>query len=156
MKVRISAVIAILALAAWLPIQAQQAAVPNAPAVEATTVADGKSKDAAHNCCHPKAKTGQDAASEKTDQTVMECCHGKGADASKATCCAGKEAKDMAGCCGLKDAAGKAAMNCCKGRKDTMCAAKDGKACCGGMSAKDGTGCCAGMTDQCAAHPNGR
>ena len=156
MKVRISAVIAILALAAWLPIQAQQAATPNAPATQATAASDEKSKDAAsHSCCHPKAKTGQEATSEKADHAAMECCHGKGADAAKAACCAGKEGKEMAGCCGQKDAAGKSAMNCCEGKKDMMCAAKDGKACCGDMTAKDGKSCCAGMTDHCAAHTNG-
>ena len=154
MKVRTPAVIAILALAAWLPIQAQQAAAPNTPA---TTAADGKSKDAAaHSCCHLKAKTGQEATSENLDKAAMECCHGKSADAAKAACCAGKEAKDMAGCCAQKDAAGKSAMNCCEGKKDTMCAAKDGKTCCSDMSAKDGEGCCPGMTDHCAAHANGK
>jgi len=142
MKVRTPAVIAILALAAWLPIQAQQAAAPNTPATSATTAADGKSKDAAaHSCCHLKAKTGQEATSENPD---------------KAACCAGKEAKDMAGRCAQKDAAGKSAMNCCEGKKDTMCAAKDGKTCCSDMSAKDGKGCCPGMTDHCAAHANGK
>ena len=156
MKIRIPAVIAMLALAAWLPVQAQQAAAPNAPATQAAPAPDGKSKDAtAHSCCHPKAKTGQEATSEKADQAAMECCHGKGTDAAKAACCAGKDAKEMAGCCGQKDAAGKSAMNCCEGKKDTMCAAKDGKTCCGDMSAKDGKGCCAGMKDHCAAHPNG-
>ena len=157
MKVRISAVIAILALAAWLPIQAQQAATPNAPASQAPAAAEGKSKDAtAHSCCHPKAKAGEEATSEKADQAAMECCQGKGADAAKAACCAGKEAKDMTGCCGQKDAAGKSAMNCCEGKKDTMCAAKDGKTCCSGMTAKGEKSCCAGMTDHCAAHANGK
>jgi hypothetical protein len=85
----------------------------------------------------------------------MECCHGKSADAAKAACCAGKEAKNMAACCGLKDAAGKTAANCCEGKKDTMCVAKHGKACCSDMNAKEGKGCCAGMTDHCAVHTNG-
>jgi hypothetical protein len=62
----------------------------------------------------------------------------------------------MAGCCGQKDAAGKSAVNCCEGEKDTMCAAKDGKTCCSDMSAKAGKGCCAGMADHCAAHANGK
>jgi hypothetical protein len=157
MKVRISAVIAILALAAWLPIQAQQAPAPNAPATPATTAADGKNKDAAaHSCCHPKAKAGQEATSEKAGHAATDCCHGKGADAAKAACCAGKEAKDMAGCCGQKEADGKSAMNGCEAKKDTICAAKGGKTCCSDMSAKNEKGCCAGMTDRCAAHANGK
>jgi hypothetical protein len=155
MKVRIPTVISILALAAWLPIQAQQAAVPNAPATQTTAAPDGKSKDAAaHSCCHPKAQADQEAVQGKPDQAAAECCHGK--DAAKTSCCAGKEAKDMAACCGQKDAAGKTAMNCCEGKKDTMCAANDSKACCSDINAKDGKGCCAGMKDHCAAHANGK
>lgn len=75
---------------------------------------------------------------------------------TNATCCAGKEAKDMAGCWGQKDAAGKSAMNCCAGKKGTMCAAKDGKTCCGNTGAKDGKDCCTGRTNHCAAHANGK
>jgi hypothetical protein len=159
MKVRIPAVISILALAAWLPIQAQQTATPGAPATQTQTSAapDGKSKDAAtHSCCHPKEAAGQEATAAKPDRSAMECCHGKGADAAKAACCAGKDAKDMAACCGQKDPGGKTATNCCEGKKDTMCAAKDGKPCCSDMTAQDGKGCCAGTTDHCAAHANGK
>jgi hypothetical protein len=134
MKVRISAVILILALAAWLPIQAQQAGTQNAPATQAQAPAasDTKAKDA----------------------TAHSCCHGKNAE--KASCCAGKEAKDMTACCGQKDAAGKTAMNCCEGKKGAMCAAKGGNACCSDMNAKDGKTCCAGKADHCAAHANGK
>jgi hypothetical protein len=156
MKVRISAVIAILALSAWLPVQAQQPSAPNAPAAQTQTPAapDEKSKDAAaHSCCYPKAQSGQEAAAPKSDNAAMECCQGK--DAAKAPCCAGKETKDMA-CCGQKDAAGKTAMKWGEGKKDTMCAAKDGKACCGDMAAKHGKNCCAGMADHCAAHASGK
>lgn len=156
MKVRISAVILILALAAWLPIQAQQAGTQNAPATQAQAPAapDTKANDAtAHSCCQPKAQAGQEATA-KPDQAAMACCHGK--DAEKASCCAGKEAKDMTACCGQKDAAGKTAMNCCEGKKGAMCAAKGGKACCGDMNAKDGKTCCAGKADHCAAHANGK
>lgn len=158
MKVRISAVISILTLAAWLPIQAQQATAPNSPTTQTQTPAasEGKSKDSsAHSCCHPKALAGQEATAAKPDHTAMECCHGKAGDAAKAGCCAGKEANDLA-CCGQKDAAGKTAANCCEGKRDTMCAAKDGKACCSGMNTKDGKSCCAGMTDHCAARANGK
>ena len=155
MKARIPAVISILALAAWLPIQAQQVATPNTASTQTqTTAAPEQNKDTgAHSCCHPKAQAGQEAVAPKPDQAAMECCHGK--DAAKASCCAGKEAKDMA-CCGQKDAAGKTAANCCEGEKGTMCAAKNGKTCCGDMGAKDGKGCCAGMTDHCAAHANSK
>jgi hypothetical protein len=158
MKVRISAVISILTLAAWLPIQAQQASPLNTPATQAQTAAqpDGKSKEAAaHSCCHPNAQAGQAGTTAKPDHTAMDCCHGKAGDAAKANCCVGKEAKDM-GCCGKKDAAGKTAMNCCEGKKDTMCATKDGENCCGNMAAKDAKGCCAGAADHCAAHANGK
>jgi hypothetical protein len=157
MKVRISALIAILALAAWLPVQAQQAATPSAtaPQTQAPATPDEKNKDAAaHGCCHPKAQAGQEATDPKQDHAAMGCCHGK--DAAKASCCAGKETKDMAACCEKKDATGKTAMDCCKSMKDTMCAAKDAKACCGDMAAKDGKGCCAGMADHCAAHASGK
>jgi hypothetical protein len=124
MKVQILAVITILALAAWLPIQAQQAATPNAPTTQAQTPAepDGKSKDAApHGCCHAKAQAGQEATAAKPDQTAMECRHGKAGDPAKAACCAGKEAKGMTRC-GQKDAEGKTASNCCEGKENTMCA----------------------------------
>ncbi len=151
MKVRISAVISILTLAGWLPIQAQQAATPNTPAAPTQTAAqpDGKGQEAAaHSCCHPKARAGQEATETKPDQTATECCHGKAGDAAKAACCAGKEAKDMA-CCGQKEAAGKTAANCCAGKQDTMCAAKISKNCCSKMNTKDGK-------SSCAAHANGK
>jgi hypothetical protein len=158
MKVRISAVISILALAAWLPIQAQQAATPSAPTTQTQTPAapDGKSKDAAaHGCCHPKAEAGQETQTAKPDQTAMDCCHGKAGDAAKSACCMGKEAKEMA-CCGQKEAVGKTATNCCAGKQDTMCAAKNGKNCCGDMNTKDGKRCCVGINDHCAMHANGK
>ena len=151
MKVRIPAVISILTLAAWLPIQAQQSASPNTPVAPSQTTAqpDGKGQEeAAHSCCHPKAQAGQEATETKHDQTSTVCCHGKAGDAVKAACCAGKEAKDMA-CCGHKDTAGKTAMNCCEGKKDTMCAAKISKNCCSKMNAKEGK-------SSCAAHADGK
>jgi len=149
MKVRISAVISILALAAWLPIQAQQAATPNAPATQTQTpgAPDGKSKETAtHNCCHPKEKAGQETTAAKAEQSAVECCHGK--DAANAGCCAGKETKDMA-CCGQKEAVSKTASNCCEDKQGAMCAAKISKNCCSRMNRKDGM-------SSCAAHANGK
>jgi hypothetical protein len=159
MNVRISAVISILALTAWLPIQAQQAATPNAPAMHTQTSStpDEKSQDAAkHSCCHPEEKAGQKAASSAHDHSAMQCCQGKGTSAAKAACCAGIDAKDIAACCRQKDAAGKTAMSCCTDKKDTMCAAKDGKTCCSHMNAKDLEGCCTGKADHCVAGANGK
>src|SRR5260370_34880489 len=107
MKVRISAVISILTLAGWLPIQAQQAATPNTPAAPTQTAAqpDGKGQEAAaHSCCHPKARAGQEATGTKPDQTATECCPGQAGAAAKATCGTGKETNDRARC-GTKQAA---------------------------------------------------
>src|SRR5215472_12145631 len=154
MKVRMLGVIAILSLAAWLPIQAQQAAAP-APGQQAPAPApkqdDSKAAPAKHECCCA-AKAN---AVEGHDHQAMDCCHGKSGDAAKADCCAGKSEKDMA-CCAKTEKADKAAMQCCAGMKDGKCAAKDGKSCCRGMNAKDETGCCTGMKEgQCPVHANG-
>jgi len=154
------AVFSILTLAAWLPIQAQQNATPAAPAPQAQTPGAPSEKgqaSAKHSCCcDPEKKPGQDAAAAKPDHQAMECCHGKGKDTAKAACCEGKEAaKDMA-CCGKNDKDGKAAMNCCQGATEAICAAKNGQTCCSGQNGKDGKDCCAGMAGQCAGHATGK
>ncbi len=161
MKVRMLAVISILTLAAWLPIQAQQAASPAAPAPQAQTPATPSEKDqstAKHPCCcccDPGKKTGPEATAATADQPAMECCHGKGTGTTKASCCAGKNAKDMA-CCGMKDKDGKVVMNCCQGATAAMCAAKSGMGCCDNPNAKGGKGCCGGIKGQCAGRASGK
>jgi hypothetical protein len=154
MKVRMLAVISILSLASWLPIQAQQPATPaQTPAATAPSDDTGKSPAKHACCCAAKSQAGQDAAAS-SDHHAAGCCHGKGMEAAKADCCEGKAAKDMP-CCGKNEKADQAAMQCCAGKKDAPCPAKDGKSCCGNMNAKDGKGCCAGMAGQCPAHANG-
>ncbi len=159
MKVRMLAVIPILTLAAWLPIQAQQAASPAAPAPQLQTPATPSEKDqstAKHPCCcDPAKKTGPEATAATADQPAMECCHGKGTGTTKASCCAGKDAKDMA-CCGMKDKDGKVVMNCCQGAPAAMCTAKNGMGCCNNPNAKDGKGCCGGIKGQCAGRASGK
>jgi len=152
MKVRMLAVLSALALAAWLPLQAQQAPPAQAPQTQAPAQTEDASKlQAKHECCcAAKAQPGQDDSATH-DHHAMGCCHGKDAAAAKATCCEGKDAKEMS-CCAKGGKTDQAAMQCCAGMKDGQCAAKDGKACCKDMSAKNAKGCCSGMSGQCPAH----
>ena len=119
MKLRMTAVVLIFALAAWLPAVAQQssgsqpATARDSNAKQAGTCCDHKDKD--HSCCHDKgAKNGKAMACckehAKGDQTALNCCCDKGDKL-----CA-KDGKDGKSCCG-KDAAG--------------CNTRDGKNCCG-------------------------
>ena len=133
MKVRMLAVIAILSLAACLPVYAQQ--TPAAPGDDAKAAAK-------HECCN----SGVHGAG---------CCQGKSAEAVKAGFCQGKSAKEMP-CCTKGEKADQAEVQCCIGMKEGQCSAKDGKYCCGGMKEKAEKGCCAGMATQCPAHANGK
>lgn len=127
MKVRMLAIIGILALAAWLPIQAEQAA--QAPAVTGPSADTNKSAAKHDCCCAAKSQTGQDPAANH-DSHGAACCHGKGADAAKAGCCEGKTANNMP-CCTKAEKADQVALQCCKGMKEGQCPAKDAKSCCG-------------------------
>jgi len=140
MKVRKLAVFTILALAAWLPLQAQQSQAPATP--------QDTSKEAKHECCcAAKGDSPQSAAAH--EHSAMNCCHDQKEGQAKASCCDGKDAKEMA-CCSKKDEAAKSAMNCCKDRKDGQCS-KDGKSCCQNMATKDAKDCCTGMGNHCPA-----
>ncbi|HTZ34334.1 MAG TPA: hypothetical protein VMH31_17860 [Methylomirabilota bacterium] len=140
MKLRMIAVVLILALSAWLPAIAQQTG--GAPA---TAPADSK----ACACCEHQDHQGGASKS---------CCHGKD---GAADCCKGKDGTAMA-CCKDHDKGDQSAMNCCKGKDGKMCA-KDGKGCCNGKNgksccgkdaaacnSKDGKPCCDAATGTCA------
>ncbi|GEM_PF-1832594 len=155
MKVRSSVILSALLLAAWLPLQAQQAATPSAPAPaqQSPAPAADKPSNAAPKqacCCAAKGAPSADAPMAHDG-----CCHGKMAADAKSSCCTGKDAKDMP-CCAPQDKTNAAAMPCCQGMKDGQCSAKDGKSCCEKMSAKGGKGCCPGMGAQCPAHASGK
>jgi len=144
MKSRMFAVLVILALAAWLPLAAQQVPTPQsqtpAPSKDAT-----KTEATAGCCCAGHMNHKDTSVSAKQDQAPMYCCKSK-------------EGKIMA-CCD-KDAKNAKAADCCKGEEGKMCAAKDGKSCCGqgdaknanACNSKDGKGCCGGDGHQCSAH----
>lgn len=159
MKVRTLAILSILSLAAWLPLQAQQTATPAAPAAQsqAPAAADNSAKPQAKHdcCCAAKTQPAPGAVAEHDHAATTSCCHGKMAGDGKASCCAGKDAKEMS-CCAKKSEDGKSTMNCCQGMKDAQCAAKGDKACCQHMNTKEGKPCCEGMGGQCAAHASGK
>lgn len=131
MKVRMLAVLSILSLAAWLPVQAQQAPTPSAQAAQTPVItksADDTSKSAAkHECCC--AAKSQASASH---------------DSHSAACCAKSEKTDQA------------SAQCCKEMKDGQCPVEDGKSCCESKNMKAGKECCAGMSGECPAHANGK
>ena len=129
MKVRMLAIFSILALAAWLPISAQQTPAPTD---------DGKAA-AKHECCKGER---------------VNCCHSKGTEAVKTDCCQGKSAKEMP-CCTKGEKTDQASVQCCVGMKEGQCSAKDGKSCCGGVKENAEKGCCSKMGTQCPAHANG-
>lgn len=149
MKVRMFAVLSILSLAAWLPMQAQQAAAPAAPAQQSSAhTATDDSKAAKHDgYCPAKGSATADAG--------KDCCHGKASAEGKSTCCEGNDAQAMT-CCSHKAEVGKSAADCYEGMKDAQCAAKDGKSCCEKMNAGNQKGCCAGMHDQCPMDASGK
>lgn len=122
-----------LALAAWLPLVAQQPATPQTNAPQA------QDKNA---CCEHMKDQGKDASK------TMPCCQEKDScrckkdsqdDQSAMNCCAAKDgaqcAKDAKGCCG-KDAK----QTCCHNAMASN--AKNGKHCCAGH------GCCTHNTSQ--------
>jgi hypothetical protein len=152
------AVIAILSLAAWLPIQAQQAASPAAPAAQAPATAaaqeDTSKAPAKHECCCAAKSQKEQGDTASGGQHAAGCCHGKDTEAAKADCCEGKSAKDTP-CCGKNDKSDPKAMPCCAGMKEGQCPGKGGR-CCSNMNAKDGKGCCGGMRRDCPAHANGK
>lgn len=152
MKARIFAVLTILALAACVPLRAQQGAAPS-PQSETPATPGDSSQNAKHDCCC----TGKTDASEGAavhDHPAMNCCHEKTASC-KPSCCAGKDAKKMA-CCLKKVENANSVANCCTDMKDGQCAAKDGKSCCPSNAAKSVKACCAGMSGQRSAPPMGK
>ena len=96
MKVRSLAVISILALATWLPIQAQQPAAPADPAQKSqASAADSADKPSAkHDCCCAAKDAAAQATAAASDQKTKGCCHGKTAGDAKTSCCDGKDAKE--------------------------------------------------------------
>jgi hypothetical protein len=140
MKIRIIAVLLTLALAAWLPITAQQTAAPQPSAQQAPATPSDTGKTAC-TCCDHKQDQSSDTAKAKN------CCAGKDMD------CCKKDGKDS-----------QSAMNCCAGKDGKQCAKKDGKACCGkdgkaccgkdamACNSKDGKNCCAGTGHQGCCH----
>ena len=126
MKVRLTAIFAVLSLAAWLPASAQQTAAPE-PATPAA-------KSACTCCNHQKSQGRADAGK------AASCCEGKDAgccskdknSASAGNCCSGKDAKQCATESG-KDCCGKTDKSCC-GKDAMACNTKDGKNCCGSDS----------------------
>ncbi|HUL34543.1 MAG TPA: hypothetical protein VL128_11705 [Candidatus Eisenbacteria bacterium] len=152
MKVRMLAGLAVLSLAAWFPLPAQQAAAPSAPAQQsqAPASAENAGKSPVNGCCPAMQK--DNATSTPEVSQAMGCCHGKMGDASKAFCCQGKDAK-QASCCARQgqSATLKSEMNCCQGMKEGQRAANGAKGCCGQMNAKNAKGCCSGMSTHCPA-----
>jgi hypothetical protein len=120
MKLRMIAIVLILALAAWLPAVAQQ------------------------------GKGSQTAPSTDTAGSACDCCdHKNHASDSGKSCCQGKDGKAMA-CCREHAKSDQSAMNCCEGKDGKgCCSGKDGKPCCGkdalACSTKDGKNCCQDM-----------
>jgi hypothetical protein len=156
MKVRMLAAISILSLAAWLPLQAQQSAAPADPAQKSQAPAASSTPDKAsakHDCCCTAKETTAQAAT--SDQQSKGCCHAKTAGEAKASCCDGKDAKDMS-CCGKKADASTSAMSCCQAKKHEQCSAKGAKSCCNGKSAQSAKACCTGMADHCPAPASGK
>jgi len=143
MKIRMIAVVLILAVAAWLPATAQQSATPPAQAESAKPAAKS-----ACACCEHAKDQGKEATG---DHASMACCPGKEGEAAKsASCCDGKE---MA-CCKKEGKDNQTAMNCCGSKVGKMCASKNMKECCGrdamAGKGKDGKNCCAGPGHACS------
>jgi hypothetical protein len=136
MKVRMLAVLSALSLALWSPLRAQQASSAQTPHTELPAASENSGKPAAkQECCRAaKAQDGKDAAPHNHD--AMACCHGKEANAAKASCCEGHDSK-QASCCVKGE---KTVKQCCAGMRD------------GARPVKDGKGCCAGVSSQCPAH----
>jgi hypothetical protein len=158
MKVRMLAAISILSLAAWFPLQAQQSAAPADPAQKSQAPAASSPSEKAsakHDCCCAAKDTSAPTAAANPDSQSKGCCHGKTAGEAKASCCDGKDAKNMS-CCGKLDPASTSAMGCCQGMKDAQCSAKGAKSCCNGKSAQSAKVCCTGMADHCQAPASGK
>jgi hypothetical protein len=135
MKFRIMAVSLIFALAAWLPLVAQQPATAPAATQSAPASPDAAKAKAACACCSHDMAASDAAKSEKHDHASMACCNGKTTNAKNAMeCCKDHDAKlcaakDGKSCCASKDG------NSCCGKDATACNTKDGKDCCSAKSA---------------------
>ncbi|HTZ48891.1 MAG TPA: hypothetical protein VMH20_14965 [Verrucomicrobiae bacterium] len=125
-----TAIFAILSLAAWLPVMSQQAPLP-APAAPAT-------KSNCTCCDHQKAQGDQADAGKG-----ISCCQGK----DMACCKKDKDSKSAMNCCSGKDAkqCAKDGKGCC-GKAEKSCCGKDAMAC---NSSKNGKGCCGGDSTCC-------
>jgi hypothetical protein len=161
MKLRMFALLAILAFAAWLPDAAQQSpASRTAAQSQASAATTSPEKDAAANrtcaCCdHAKPHGDKSAA----DHQAQACCHGK--DVASMTCChrGGENTKAVMNCCNGKDAKTSAANDGkpCGGAGNgkPCCEAKDSKPCCGNdamaCNSKDAKGCCSAGAEHCCA-----
>jgi hypothetical protein len=119
------AVLFALTLAAWLPLQAQQATNPQHGAqTQGPEAAQNSAKPPAqHECCCAKDKQ------VAHNPQAMACCNDVGG--AKASCCEGK---------------------CCAGMKEGQCPAKEGKPGSQDMDAKKSKGCCAHLPGQCPTH----
>ena len=153
MKVRMSAVVLILAITVWLPAMAQQSAAEQPSSQQATTPAaptnDGKAAGTSEcACCGQMKDQGKEATG---DPASKACCPAKeGTTAKSATRC---EDKDMARCKQDRKE-NKTAKNCCSGKDGKICARKEGKECCGkealACNSKDRMNCCAGHAQNCS------
>lgn len=121
MKGRMIAVALTLALLAWLPATAQQAAAPQ-----------------------PSPQSQAQPAQGDSSKTCDCCAKMKDSSASKQACCKGK---DMA-CCKKDSTDKQVGANCCSGKDGKQCAMKTGKGtgCCGkevmACNSKEGKHCC--------------
>lgn len=134
MKVRMFAVLSILALAAWRPLQAQQAAAPAEQSSRSATPKDSSKADNSGGCCDARCA----------------------ADPAGKDCCPGQAAAKGPSCCSRKAEDEKSAASRCQGMKDGQCAAKNGKSGCEKRNAGNPKGCCAGLEDQGPSHASGK
>jgi len=150
MKFRMIAVILAFAMAAWLPVAAQQTPSQSTPQPPATQ--DSGKDTAKHGCCCSHKDHNADSASAANhDDHAMACCQAK-------------DGKEMS-CCSKDSNNSKKAMNCCKEKDAKLCAAKDGKQCCDAKAGKSccgkdatacnskaGKDCCSGKDEACCKH----
>ncbi len=140
MKFRTLAVFLIFALAAWLPLVAQQPATASPSSQSNAPAPDAAKAKAACACCSHDMAPSDAAKSEKHDHASMACCNGKTSDAKTAMeCCKNHDAK----LCAAKDG-----KSCCDSKDGKSCCGKDAAAC----NTKDGKNCCAAKKDDCCKH----
>lgn len=152
MKFRILAVLLIFAIAAWIPIAAQQSASAPATPQSAPAPPDPAKARPTCGCCSPDMSSTNAARTEQHDHASMACRNGK--------------SSDEASCCKSKPGDGMTAMECCKDHDAKLCAAKDGKSCCDSKDSKSccgkdavacnskvGKDCCATKSGDCCKHP---